>query len=289
MNTEFSCNMASPRTRRVLQDLKGTNENNKCFECGTHSPQVRYRKKYGDESSTKNYNKFQWVSVNYGVFICLECSGKHRGLGVHLSFVRSVTMDKWKDTELAKMQVGGNKLAREFFEDEEENWDSMNISQKYNSKAAALYRDKILALAEKREWNRDEAFARINKSSSSYHSAMPHSKSTSALSNSSYEKNGANPGGYQDSSYQDTSSYQNINSQEFRDQRDNYFNGLQSQNAQRPEHLAPSQGLIRDYYEHYKLMKINLNFFKVDAIPVSGAVFNLLEVNQKSLIRHYRA
>lgn len=85
---------------------------------------------------------------------------------------------------------------------------------------------------------------------------MPHSKSTSALSNSSYEKNGANPGGYQDSSYQDTSSYQNINSQEFRDQRDNYFNGLQSQNAQRPEHLAPSQGLIRDY-ERYMLMKIN--------------------------------
>lgn len=52
-------------------------------------------------------------------------------------------MDKWKDSELEKMRIGGNKNAREFFESQPDWNDNMSITQKYNTKAAALYRDKV--------------------------------------------------------------------------------------------------------------------------------------------------
>lgn len=32
--------------------------------------------------------------------MCLECSGRHRALGVHISFVRSVTMDSWSEKQV---------------------------------------------------------------------------------------------------------------------------------------------------------------------------------------------
>lgn len=38
----------------------------------------------------------QWASVNFGVFICINCAGIHRSLtGMSMSKVRSVRLDSW--------------------------------------------------------------------------------------------------------------------------------------------------------------------------------------------------
>ena len=67
-------------------------------------------------------------------------------IGVHLSFVRSLTMDKWKDDELEKMRIGGNAKAKAWFASQKDVTSDMDMHAKYNTRAAALYRDKIVTL-----------------------------------------------------------------------------------------------------------------------------------------------
>ena len=59
-----------------------------------------------------------WGSLNLGTLHCIECSGFHRKLGVHMSKIRSLTLDvrAWDENVLAVFQNVGNEVANGVWE-----------------------------------------------------------------------------------------------------------------------------------------------------------------------------
>jgi hypothetical protein len=56
----------------------------------------------------------RWASWNLGVFVCIRCSGIHRGMGTHISRVKSVDLDAWTDEQLQSVLRWGNGRANKF-------------------------------------------------------------------------------------------------------------------------------------------------------------------------------
>eukprot|EP00547_Thalassionema_nitzschioides_P006881 CAMPEP_0194199544 /NCGR_PEP_ID=MMETSP0156-20130528/523_1 /TAXON_ID=33649 /ORGANISM="Thalassionema nitzschioides, Strain L26-B" /LENGTH=834 /DNA_ID=CAMNT_0038924459 /DNA_START=118 /DNA_END=2622 /DNA_ORIENTATION=+ len=57
-----------------------------------------------------------WACINLGVLVCIECSGVHRSLGVHLSKVRSLTLDSLNDAEARLLLAMGNERINRILE-----------------------------------------------------------------------------------------------------------------------------------------------------------------------------
>ena len=58
----------------------------------------------------------RWASYNLGIFLCIRCAGIHRGLGTHLSKVRSVDLDTWTTEMVDMMERMGNETANRIWE-----------------------------------------------------------------------------------------------------------------------------------------------------------------------------
>lgn len=77
--------------------LKMLNANHFCADCNTKFP--------------------LWATVTFGIFICMDCSARHRSYGPQISFVRSINMDDWSQEEMLKMELGGNKRFKNFMKE----------------------------------------------------------------------------------------------------------------------------------------------------------------------------
>ena len=113
----------------VFKELAKDPENRVCVDCGKSGA--------------------QWASVSHGILMCLECSGKHRGLGVHISFVRSSTMDSWSPQQLQYMVQGGNRRFKDYLASYSIS-DSVPIVEKYYTRAVHYYREALKAQIQSR-------------------------------------------------------------------------------------------------------------------------------------------
>ena len=105
----------------IINKLLKKPENKFCADCKRTSP--------------------SWASINLGVFVCINCSGCHREIGVHVTKIKSVNLDVWAEDTLKYFQKINNEIANEYWEYKLNKFDFKSI-QNDNYKLIKFIRDK---------------------------------------------------------------------------------------------------------------------------------------------------
>ncbi|TWU78526.1 Zn finger-containing GTPase- Activating Protein for ARF [Metarhizium rileyi] len=205
-----------PETRSKLAALQKESQNNICCDCNAPSP--------------------QWASPKFGVFICLSCAGVHRGLGVHISFVRSISMDAFKASEIERMRLGGNQGWRKFFEEHEDTqmrgitWEDATIAERYSGEVGEEWKERLSCKVEGKEYvpgEKKPAVLSVKPSSSpALGGQRAASRTGTPLSNSTSRSESPGKAGAGGKFRVD----------------DKFFSRLGAENASRPDDVPPNQG-----------------------------------------------
>lgn len=104
--------------------------NAQCFDCGQAMPR-----------------KDVWVSLAHGAVICINCAGVQRGLGTHITRVKSLQKDQFSEREVELLRLGGNASFREFLQENggEEQWVAHHQKERYSTPVAVAHRRNLAA------------------------------------------------------------------------------------------------------------------------------------------------